>query len=781
MSDIENLNNAFSTALYKKLNNKLVPLSEKINELEYQTQNISLTPGPRGYRGECGSKGIKGDQGIRGVQGERGLIGEQGEQGIQGIKGERGEKGDKGDQGIKGDQGLQGIKGDKGDQGDRGEQGIKGDKGDQGLQGIKGDRGEQGIQGIKGDQGIQGIKGDQGESGKDGIQGIKGDTGAKGDQGIQGEKGDRGEKGDVGDKGDKGDDGKDGEVPDVEKIIEPLFEKAKNELDSFIVKSDQDFKYWKSSVNTQLSTIGGGGETRLKGLDDVETSSAAVDGQFLKYDSSLNKWVGDTIDLNSIVGAAPETLDTLVELAAAINNDDDFATTIADSIALKADQTDLDTHTSDTTNPHSVTANQVGLGNVTNESKATMFTNPTFTGTINSSGLLDFGDRTSNDTIIRAESDSNDLTLIRAASNSDTVGVSLKYIGSGSGDENIFEIATDGGGSLKIDNSGDVGINTAPIDGIDLAVETFTASGNIGIGTSSPSEKLHVIGKALIDGDLEITGDSSFQNRPTVNGTGVLLIGEGGGGTDVVNTTGDQSISGVKTFLSRLEVSSSTTDDTILITTTEDSSSAAPVITLKRNSSSVSNGDYLGQIKFKGENDADQEVVYAKITAKISDDTDTTEDGLIEYAVKADGSNVIVARQTSSCLKLINGVGLEVDGSATFYDTVTVEGSTTVGKITLSDNSFVTESSSFTLGSTHRGATVLLQNTAPITITVPSQVAGHTTTFIAETINSVTFASGTGLSAFNSFNGANQIAGIFGQAQIIFKTSDIAFLGGNLV
>ena len=32
-------------------------------------------------------------------------------------------------------------------------------------------------------------------------------------------------------------------------------------------------------------------------------------------------------------------------------------------------------------NPHHVTAAQVGLGNVTNESKETMFTNPAFTGT----------------------------------------------------------------------------------------------------------------------------------------------------------------------------------------------------------------------------------------------------------------------------------------------------------------------------------------------------------------------------------------------------------------
>ena len=35
-----------------------------------------------------------------------------------------------------------------------------------------------------------------------------------------------------------------------------------------------------------------------------------------------------------------------------------------------------------------VTATEVGLGNVTNESKATMFTSPTFTGTTTMSGDL---------------------------------------------------------------------------------------------------------------------------------------------------------------------------------------------------------------------------------------------------------------------------------------------------------------------------------------------------------------------------------------------------------
>lgn len=42
---------------------------------------------------------------------------------------------------------------------------------------------------------------------------------------------------------------------------------------------------------------------------------------------------------------------------------------------------DLNTHIEDTSNPHSVTKAQVGLGNVTNESKETMFSSPIFTGT----------------------------------------------------------------------------------------------------------------------------------------------------------------------------------------------------------------------------------------------------------------------------------------------------------------------------------------------------------------------------------------------------------------
>ena len=68
------------------------------------------------------------------------------------------------------------------------------------------------------------------------------------------------------------------------------------------------------------------------------------------------------------------------------------------------------------------------------------------------------------------------------------------------------------------------------------------------------------------------------------------------------------------------------------LTSTSDTSSAGPIINLVRESSSPADADYLGQIKFKGEDDGGASTVYAKITGKIDDASAGTEDGLIEFA-----------------------------------------------------------------------------------------------------------------------------------------------------
>ena len=85
-----------------------------------------------------------------------------------------------------------------------------------------------------------------------------------------------------------------------------------------------------------------------------------------------------------------------------------------------------------------------------------------------------------------------------------------------------------------------------------------------------------------------------------------------------------------------------------------------------RNSSSAADADYLGQIKFQGENDAGQKIVYSKITGKILDASDGTEDGIIEFAFKKAGSNNISGRFRSDSLQLLNGTNFTVAGDSTF-------------------------------------------------------------------------------------------------------------------
>lgn len=85
-----------------------------------ELRNISLTPGPKGDKGETGERGPigpKGDAGERGPQGDtgpKGADGLQGPAGPQGLQGERGQDGQVGPKGERGEQGPIGLTGPKG-------------------------------------------------------------------------------------------------------------------------------------------------------------------------------------------------------------------------------------------------------------------------------------------------------------------------------------------------------------------------------------------------------------------------------------------------------------------------------------------------------------------------------------------------------------------------------------------------------------------------------------------------------------------------------------------
>lgn len=128
----------------KPLVERVVVLENKPNidtsqfATKQELQNIALTPGPKGDKGEPGPIGPKGADGERGPRGVDGLQGPIGPQGLQGIQGERGQDGQIGPKGERGEQGPIGQTGPAGPQGPIGLTGPKGDIGPRGENGRDG-------------------------------------------------------------------------------------------------------------------------------------------------------------------------------------------------------------------------------------------------------------------------------------------------------------------------------------------------------------------------------------------------------------------------------------------------------------------------------------------------------------------------------------------------------------------------------------------------------------------------------------------------------------------
>jgi hypothetical protein len=79
-------------------------------------------------------------------------------------------------------------------------------------------------------------------------------------------------------------------VPPKENTTDPLTPLDQN----FATLDDlsNHYRLFLNRIQQQLATLGGGGETRLEFLDDVDRDSVKVDGKFLKYQASTGKWIG---------------------------------------------------------------------------------------------------------------------------------------------------------------------------------------------------------------------------------------------------------------------------------------------------------------------------------------------------------------------------------------------------------------------------------------------------------------------------------------------------------
>jgi len=191
---------------------------------------------------------------------------------------------------------------------------------------------------------------------------------------------------------------------------------------------------------------------------------------------------------------------------------------------------------------------------------------------------------------------------------------------------------------------------------MDLTAKTVTIA--------TPTANTHPATKLYVDTEVANLIDSAPGTLDTLNELAAA-----------VNDDANFNATIASSIATKLPLAGGTLTGNLTIASTASGSSASPEFELRRDITGA-DANYIGQIKFTADNDADQNTVFAKITGKILDASDGTEDGIIEFAHKKAGSNNISARFRSDSLQLINGTNLTVAGTTDLTGNLTVDTNT---------------------------------------------------------------------------------------------------------
>jgi phage-related tail fiber protein len=511
---------------------------------------------------------------------------------------------------------------------------VKGDTGAQGVQGEQGERGLQGDTGPRGLTGAAGANGRDGINGRDGVDGINGIDGIDGndltvDQIVYNNDGTftwmfsdgtsyetpdlRGPKGDVGEQGVKGDQGISVHHIKGTSTTNALGDFATyGDIDTYTVYGDAaetiNLGYFR--VNNGLAKDGQTnimfGSTYDTNSNGVVDNSERLNGKTLhevqdfasihsKPTTLSGYGINDaftkaevTTNINNavaeLVNGAPAILDTLSELSTALDNNANFATTVANSIGDKVTKNsaivagtntqitydskglvtggitpttlagysinnaytktegdaryesknvNIQNHIASTSNPHGVTKTQVGLGNVDNTTdanknvlSATKLTTPRTINGVGFNGTSNISINTNNPQVIKFDTGVTEGEDLYTFNGSSTKTIDIKA------GTNITLTKTTGAITI---NANDTSVNLSEVQGLGTGVSTFLATPNstnlaaaltneTGSGSlvfaTSPTLVTPNIGVATGTSFNSITGLSSI--APLVAGTATI-------------------------------------------------------------------------------------------------------------------------------------------------------------------------------------------------------------------------------------------------------------------
>ena len=301
-----------------------------------------------------------------------------------------------------------------------------------------------------------------------------------------------------------------------------------------------------------------------------------------------------------------------------------------------------------------------------------------------SGNLVVGGNLTANGDFTTLNTTLREVELLRVDANNDNVAAGI-ITQTGSGD--LLRLYDGTSQVVTVDDQGNVGLGSVtPEVKLDV-VGDLTLTSADGGAAAAPTIKLQRDSGSPVNQDL--LGQIMFGGKDSqgsdeqyamVAGK-IIQAGAGGEHGAIQITTRKQSQHVITANLTstdyellngtNLSVDGNITGNSnFTLTSTDGGSAAAPELTLFRNSGSPADADYLGQIKFSGKHDAGSTVHYAKITGKILDASNNSEDGILEFAHIRGGTQTITGRWRSDKLQLTNGTGLEVAGISTFSNTI---------------------------------------------------------------------------------------------------------------
>ena len=298
---------------------------------------------------------------------------------------------------------------------------------------------------------------------------------------------------------------------------------------------EQHYRLFVNRIQQQLSTLGGGGETRLKYLDDIvgiATNPSIYDGKYLKYNHSIGKFEFDIADetndswVESSNGNGPFTLGTVGIGTSIVSNSSTKLqihgdVKIVGILTIGSSSVTIDGDNNLIKIGNEVQLNSSGLAGTA--SNATNLNNQS------ASYYLDYNNFSNNPTGL--SSFSNDVGFV-------TSSVVVGYTTEGFVN-NLVSISTFSGNYNDLSNtptalssfSNDVGFITAGASGAGLTALTGASSGTYGNSTNSA--------QITVDSNGRITSISQ-----------VAISGGGGGGISGIKILNGETSLGVTTNLS---------------------------------------------------------------------------------------------------------------------------------------------------------------------------------------------------------------------------------------